>query len=55
MALTTAASTMRAIFGNCAMQDADDMAKIVRQKHQNLPNMRCLVGLCGGKIYQYKQ
>ena len=29
---------MRGFFGNCAMPNAGDLGKIVRQ---NLPNMRC--------------
>ena len=45
-----AATTMRGFFGNCAMRDAGDLGKIVRQ---NLPNMRCYAG-CREKNYQYK-
>ena len=47
---------MRGFFGNCAMRDAGDLGKIVRQNPQNLPIMRCYAGLCGGKKnYQYKK
>ena len=53
--LIRAAKTMRGFFGNCAMRDAGNLGKIVRQNPQNLPNMRCCAGLCGWKNYQYKK
>ena len=31
------------------MRDAGDLGEIVRQNPQNLSNMRCYAGLCGGK------
>ena len=40
---------MRGFFGNCAMRDAGDLGKIVRQNPQKLPIMRCYAGFCGGK------
>ena len=32
---------MRGFFGNCAIRDAGDLGKNVRQNPQNLPIMRC--------------
>ena len=49
------ATIMRGFFGNCAMRDAGDLGKIVRQNPQNLSAMRCYAGLCRGKNYQYKK
>ena len=41
MFIVRAATTMPGVFGNCAMLDAGDLGKIVRQNPQNLPIMRC--------------